>query len=139
MRIAGKSHSQRDVLACSRRLRNSLFSATPRSLLLSFPTLENSLSFQVLGKYQDFFYSYNYFWMLACFYRLYQFLSALFYIFLMFGCKLNLILFKFIVIMGVVDFLLIIYFDSAACILFFRFEKIEILFWMLCFYLLQIF
>jgi hypothetical protein len=55
MPIAGKSHSQRDVLACSRRLRSSLFSVMLRLPLLSSPILASSLSFPVLGKYRILF------------------------------------------------------------------------------------
>ena len=51
MQIAGKSHSQRDVLACSRRLRSLLFYVMLRLLLLSSPILASSLSFLVLGMF----------------------------------------------------------------------------------------
>ena len=49
MQIADKSHSQRDVLVCSKKLRSLLFFVMPRLLLLSSPILASCLSFLVLG------------------------------------------------------------------------------------------
>ena len=49
MQIADKSHSQRDVLVCSKKLRSLLFFVMLRLLLLSSPILASCLSFLVLG------------------------------------------------------------------------------------------
>ncbi|CAB4268185.1 unnamed protein product [Prunus armeniaca] len=48
MLIADKSHSQRDVLGCSKRLKNWLFFVMLRLLLSSSLILESFLSFPVL-------------------------------------------------------------------------------------------